>query len=169
MLLIWDDGAQTDAYIVDNRESSSRFRFTGTARLVSGWSAGFVMEMEFDGARSSSASQVSDGDPTENIDSDLEGRKVALYLQSENVGRVWLGRYSPATDDLLTYGNKVAKNPIANATPSHGEGLFLRARQGTGGCAGAGCLINQTWSRFMDGQDAHEFTTFASPIAGVAI
>ena len=49
MLLFWDDGHDTDAYVVDNTESSTRFRFTGETKIRPGWSTDFLIEVEFDG------------------------------------------------------------------------------------------------------------------------
>ncbi|MCG8562294.1 MAG: porin [Hyphomicrobiales bacterium] len=142
LLLIWDDGEDTDAYIVDNVESSSRFRFTGSAKFKPGWSAGFQMEVEFDGANSSSVSQVSDGAPNENQDLTLDGRKVAWWIKNDRLGEIWMGRTSPATDDITLIN--LADTPNVDASNEIGNGFFLRVPQGTGGCAGTGCLINAT-------------------------
>ncbi|MGI9384296.1 MAG: porin [Methyloligellaceae bacterium] len=142
MVLVWDDGEDTDAYIVDNVESSSRFRFTGSAKFKPGWSAGFLMEIEFDGANSSSVSQVSDGAPRENQDASLDGRKIAWYIKSDRLGEIWVGRYSPATDDITLIN--LADTPNVDASNEVGNGFFLRVPQGTAGCAGTGCLINAT-------------------------
>jgi len=153
MVLIWDDGTERDAYVVDNTESSTRFLFSGTSRIGADWSTSFLFEIEVEGARSTSVNQISDGAPNENADGSIDGRRMALSLGSKNFGRLWIGRYSPATDNLITWGNKAANNPVANATPNRGEGFFLRLAQGTGGCTGTGCLINQTWRQFMSSQD----------------
>lgn len=153
MVMIWDDGTERDAYVVDNTESSTRFLFSGTSKIDADWSASFLFEIEIEGARSTSVNQISNGAPNENADGSIDGRRMALSLGSKTLGRLWIGRYSPATDNLITWGNKAANNPVANATPNRGEGFFLRLPQGTSGCAGTGCLINQTWRQFMSSQD----------------
>src|SRR5262245_65712058 len=43
-LLVFDDGVDSDAFIVDNDASGSRFGFTGKATIKPGWTAGFLME-----------------------------------------------------------------------------------------------------------------------------
>ena len=48
-LLIWDDGIDSDAYIVDHDFSSSRFGMTGKATMAPGWTAGFLMEFDVQG------------------------------------------------------------------------------------------------------------------------
>src|SRR5262245_50076448 len=45
-LLYWDDGHTTDLYSVDNGLNSSRFRFTGSAKINPDVSAGFMMEID---------------------------------------------------------------------------------------------------------------------------
>lgn len=153
MLMIWDDGTERDAYLVDNTESSTRFKLDGVTRIHADWSATFLLEIEVEAARSGSIDQKTDGAPNENADGRLDGRIMALSLGNARFGRLWIGRYSPATDNLITWGNRVANNPVANATPNRGEGLFLRLPEGTNGCTGSACLLNQTWSQFMSSQD----------------
>src|SRR6516225_6593547 len=46
-LMAWNDGKQSDAYIVDNNYSSTRIRMKGTADAGPGLKAGFYMEYEF--------------------------------------------------------------------------------------------------------------------------
>lgn len=140
LLLVWNDGEQTDAYVVDNTESSTRFRFAGKAEFKPGWSAGFLIELEVEGARSVSVDQKSDGRPNENADGTIEGRKAAWFIKSDRLGEVWVGRFSPATDDIKL--EQIAATPDVDATFETGAGFFLRAPQGVGGCAGAGCIIN---------------------------
>lgn len=151
LLLVWDDGEDTDAYIVDNTESSTRFRFTGAAKFKPGWSAGFVIEVEVETARSLSADQKSDGDPTENADSRLEGRALATWLKHDRLGQLHIGRWSPATDNIKLLN--VANTPDVDATLETGGGFFLRAKSGAGGCQGAACLINQTLASLAPGGD----------------
>lgn len=153
MLMIWNDRAERDVYVVDNTESSTRFKLNGTTRINADWSATFLLEIEVEAARSGSVDQKTDGAPNENSDGRLDGRIMALSLGNARYGRLWIGRYSPATDNLITWGNRVANNPVANATPNRGEGLFLRLPEGTNGCTGSACLLNQTWSQFMSSQD----------------
>ena len=51
-LLIWDDGVDSDAYIVDPDSDGSRFRFTGKAQLKPGWSAGVEVKGDKSGGYS---------------------------------------------------------------------------------------------------------------------
>src|SRR5215471_9835287 len=60
-LMYWNDGAQSDLYSVDNGLNSSRFRFTGNAKINPEYSAGFMFEMDVRiGARSNQVNQIDD-------------------------------------------------------------------------------------------------------------
>ncbi len=50
-LLIWDDGEDSDAYIVDNDYSGTRVGFTGKAAMRPGWTAGFLVELDIQDPR----------------------------------------------------------------------------------------------------------------------
>jgi predicted porin len=94
-LLIWDDGTNSDAYVVDNDNSSSRFGFKGKAKIDHDWSAGYKIEIEVESASSVGVSQNSDdngGTPAI--------RKSFLYLKSKTFGKISLGQNSVATDDI---------------------------------------------------------------------
>ncbi len=147
LLLIWDDGADTDAYVVDNTESNTRFRFTGAAKFKPGWSAGFLIEVAVQSAASASVNQKSDGAPNENGDGVLGLRKAALYLKSDRLGSLWMGRYSPATDDIKLLN--IAGTPNADASLETGAGFFNRRP----GVAGTGGLVNLTLGQLMPGGD----------------
>ena len=147
--LIWDDGDQTDAYITDNTESSTRFRFTGSAKFKPGWSAGFLIEIEVASAPSANVNQVQDDAPDNNADVEngLEGRKQALFIKSDRLGTLWMGRYSPATDDIKLLN--IAGTPNVDASLETGAGFFNRLR-GVSGTAG---LVNLTLGTLMPGGD----------------
>jgi hypothetical protein len=44
-LLFWDDGEESNAYVVTNENSRTRFRFVGDAKISPEWSAGYLLEM----------------------------------------------------------------------------------------------------------------------------
>ncbi len=163
VLIIWDDGDDTDAYITDNTESSTRFRFTGSAKFKPGWSAGFLIEIEVESGRSSSVDQKSDDRPTENGDGALEGRKMAVYLKSDRLGTLWMGRYSPATDDILLLN--IAGTPNVDATMLTGMGMYNRLS----GVTGAGGLVNLRLGdlrRFQDTRRANVIRYDTPSLAG---
>jgi hypothetical protein len=110
-VMFWDDGAERNAYVVNNEYSSTRFRFLGDAKINSDWSAGYLLEWEtFNGARSAQVNQganfqgVQSGDDPNALNATLSLRHSAWYLDSKTYGRLWVGHTSTATDGI-TYIN----------------------------------------------------------------
>ena len=137
MLLWWDDGINSDVYSVDNGESESRFRLSGGASIMPGLSAGFLIEVGAISADSELVDQRVDGNITENGDGFLSVRKASWHIKHDALGKITVGRDSPATDDII--GLNLAKNPIADASPEWTENFFLVRPHGTSGCNGAAC------------------------------
>ncbi len=117
-LLIWDDGVESDAYVVDPDSDGSRIRFTGKAKLKPGWEAGYTMEMTMVDTASNQVSQDFNGDdPIPDI---LRIRRNFLYIESERLGRISLGQENQATDgineiDVVTTYSTVSKTHYAGA------------------------------------------------------
>ena len=97
-LLVWDDGEDSDAYVVDNDAQSTRFGFTGKAMMKPGWTAGYSIELEVQDAASDEVSQVSDelGGTADLI----RTRLANWYLESDRLGRLTLGQASTASDGI---------------------------------------------------------------------
>src|SRR5262245_10255362 len=57
-LLIFDDGKDSDAFVVDNDTSGSRIGFTGKATIKPGWTAGFLMELDIQDSASDKVTNV---------------------------------------------------------------------------------------------------------------
>ncbi|MFM1815316.1 MAG: hypothetical protein RLZ98_2011 [Pseudomonadota bacterium] len=102
MIMFWDDGTETNAYVGTNDDSRSRFGFKGNARINSDWSAGYTIEVGVRTARSDRWSQTSSGDTVA-----LDLRKSYWYLQSKTFGKVSVGRES--TVDSGIFGINLAR------------------------------------------------------------
>jgi predicted porin len=98
MIMFWDDGVETNAYVGTNDDSRSRFGFRGNAKINSEWTAGFVMELGIRIARSDRWNANQDSDPD---DPQLDVRKSAWYLQSSRLGRLTVGRESTADSGIV--------------------------------------------------------------------
>jgi predicted porin len=97
-LLIWDNGVDRDAYVVDNDSRSTRMGFKGTARINHDWSAGYKIELQFEDASSVGVSEINDDN------SGIGIRKSFMYVQSKTYGTFSWGLNSVATDDLTHHG-----------------------------------------------------------------
>ncbi len=151
-LLIWDDGEDSDIFSVDGSESGSRFGFIGSASIKPGWTAGYKIEVN---ARASEQSKVDqNGDVGD--DTNFSLAHSYLWIESEQLGRLTLGKTDAATDaidDIV----------LANVLQGRGtnEGSFLV--RGAGG-AKLGDFVNS----FTGGND--DLVRYDSPsIAGFII
>jgi hypothetical protein len=100
-LLIWDDGADSDAYVVDNAApgEGSKLRLSGEGRLGAGWKAGFIVEMGFADSSSLFVSQADDEGGT-GADASFETRLANWYIEGERFGRLTVGQQASATDGV---------------------------------------------------------------------
>lgn len=90
-ILFWDGFGDIgnefdDTAIINNTNSESRFRFRGSAKINTDWSAGFLMELGVGDVSNSGGPSV---------------RHQALYIKSQQLGTVWLGKTSEATDGIM--------------------------------------------------------------------
>jgi predicted porin len=117
-LLFFDSEIDSDVFVVDNDNSSSRLGFQGKASIKPGVSAGY--NMEFDLQNDSNSNRVSE-ENDEGSGLELRIRKNELYVESETLGRITIGQGSNAGDGItgivlansqssaaLDYGGKLA-------------------------------------------------------------
>jgi hypothetical protein len=111
MILGWDDGHDSDVYYgLDNTNSSSRFSFTGNAKVTPTVSMGFDITIEIEAGGTSSKVSQSDEDGkvgaqiggpgsfnSSNVDSYFgDARRVAWWIEDKHLGRLTVGRYESA-------------------------------------------------------------------------
>src|SRR5262245_20295498 len=125
MTLWYDDGHRSDTYWgLDNTNSSSRFSFTGTAKVTPAVSVGFDITIEIEAGGTSS--KVSQFDEDGKLGAQINGgfgasfnaansdayfgdaRRVAWWIEDTRWGRLTVGRYESAgaitTIDLAGIG-----------------------------------------------------------------
>ncbi len=130
MVLHWDDQVESDTYVVDNSNSSSRFRFTGNAKIRSGWSAGYYVEMEYDTAASTAVTQSDDDAGGTNGAIDL--RHSYWWIKSDQLGKISVGQ-GPHASWLTTAMDTSGTHMIANTNKLFtGGSLQFRNATGTG-------------------------------------
>jgi Gram-negative porin len=95
-LLVFDDGGSTLGYFpVDNGNSSSRAGIRLYGATSEGWSLGGNLEWEWTPYSTNNVNQLNRDDF--DWETDLL-RKAEVYLTSENLGKLWLGQGSMASD-----------------------------------------------------------------------
>jgi len=142
-ILWWDDGEETNAYVVTNENSRTRFGFRGDARISPEWTAGFLLEVGVRIANSANVNQFVDDDTASTLSLDL--RHSAWYVESNRLGRVWVGHTSMATDGIteinLSNAAVIGNNDVANWA----GGMFLRLDSGQLLTVGGGALSGLRW------------------------
>lgn len=107
-VLFADDGRGTQAYHVDNDNSSTRLRLEGTAGLSDGIGAGARIEVQFESNSTSDVNQLS----SEGVGlNSFTERKIEAWFDHEALGRLTLGQgetasFGTATRDIS--GTRVA-------------------------------------------------------------
>ncbi len=123
-VLFFDDGVESNAYVTDNDNSSSRFRFVGSAKIDANWSAGYLLEIEVDDAATNRVTQVNDDALT-----GLVIRQTHWYLDNKQLGRITVGQASTATDDIIL-ADAAGAGPAAFADQLVGNSLNFRSAAG---------------------------------------
>jgi predicted porin len=100
-VLFFDTEVDSDAYVVDNQNSNSRFGLQGSAKINPNLSAGFLIEVAVGlGAESSEVSEGND-DGTAPGDSRVEIRHAYWYLSDTRLGKLSVGRQSMVSDGAM--------------------------------------------------------------------
>lgn len=99
-LMFWDDGDDSDVYVIDPQTSNSRFRFTGSAKISPSLSAGFNIEVAAGLSASSTGVTQDDDDTGGGGDGPIAVRLAHWYLDHKQLGRVTVGRINMATDGV---------------------------------------------------------------------
>src|ERR1044072_978534 len=83
----WDDGFESNAYVVTNDNSRSRFRFKGKAKIDKDWEAGYLIEIGIRSANSKRFTQDNDEGSIAATDIGFDIRDSVWYLQRKTSGR----------------------------------------------------------------------------------
>src|SRR5690606_25743326 len=127
-VLWWDDGEETNAYVVTNENSRTRFGFRGDARINPEWSAGYLLEVGVRIANSGHVNQfVDDNVPSTDA---LDLRHSAWYIDSNRLGRIWVGHTNMATAGITEINLSNAGIIGAPAGNNFAGGFFLRREDG---------------------------------------
>jgi predicted porin len=161
LVFYWDDGVESNVYQATNTFSSSRFRMKGTAKINDEWSAGYLIEIDFEGAIGAGVDQN-----TDDTSRQPRLRHSAWQLKSKRLGAIWVGQYSVATDDITAAVDVagIGTAAAANMNSSAGAGLFHRNSNGTL----TNTRLNAFW-QFLD-TDRQNIIRYDSPtLAGFTL
>jgi predicted porin len=94
-LMYFDNGDDSDTFVVDNDSSSSRVGFKGSAKIGAGWSAGYNMEFDLQADSNSNRVEV---DNDEGSGQELRIRQNYVYVESDKLGRLSIGQGDSASN-----------------------------------------------------------------------
>jgi hypothetical protein len=104
-LVFWDDGAESDAYVVTNTGYQSRLNISGKGQINPDLTAGFLITLGVWSTPSLAVDQVNDetvsSSPLAQPDS-MFIRENKLYIDSKTYGRLTIGQQSVAADDITS-------------------------------------------------------------------
>src|SRR5262245_12469561 len=117
-LMFFDDGAESDAYLVTNTGYQSRLNVSGKGQINPDLTAGFLITLGVWGSPSLTVDQVNDENvapsPLTQPDS-IFIRESKVYVDSKTYGRITLGQQSVAADDITSIN---VSRSIHIATPA---------------------------------------------------
>jgi hypothetical protein len=126
-VMVWDDGVETNAYQVTNETARTRFRFVGNAKIDANWSAGYLLEIGVRGVNQATVNQLNDDGTNPNT---LDVRHSAWWLQNKQLGRVWVGQTSNATDGITEINLANVGHFASVEFQNNVGGFFLRRADG---------------------------------------
>jgi predicted porin len=130
-IMFWDDGFESNANIVTNDNSRSRFRFKGEAKILDGFKAGYLIEIGVRDHNSKRFTQDNDEGNDNPADVGLDVRHSYWYLDSRDVGRISLGQTGGAAEGV-TEINQSQTASIAKYSDQEDTALGLSLRQTNG-------------------------------------
>lgn len=135
-LLIWDDGDESNVYVVDNDNATTRINLTGSAKIDADLSAGFRLETEFEPANTARVDQFDDNDRGAAAAANL--RHSWIYLASKRFGEVRLG-FTEGAAKAITKLDAADQQNWSSADFRYASAFFLRP-EGFNGPAGLSTL-----------------------------
>ena len=147
-----DDGHTGKWFFVDNENSSTRFRFTGSNEFENSWKVGIVWEVEMQ----SNASNEVNMEINDTSDITFRERKMEFWV-SQTYGKVWMGQGDTAsngTSEVDLSGTTVA----AYSSLADIAGAFVFQDNG----AGIGVTVGGSRSNF-DGLSRKDRLRYDTP------
>ena len=102
-LMVWDDGVDSDAYVVTNTGYQSRLTLAGTGQVNPDVKAGFVITLGIFGSPSFTVDQTTDegvGTTAGSRPDEIFIRESKVYIESERLGRLSIGQQHTASDEI---------------------------------------------------------------------
>ena len=125
-VMFWDDGRESNAFVVGNKNDQSNFSFTGDAKITDSVRAGYVVTIRLKDTLSDEVDQYQDDG-----DAGFVVWESYWFVESEKIGRLSMGQVSRVSDTAPE--NDLSETGSAGYTgvQDMGGGFFLRRKDGT--------------------------------------
>jgi predicted porin len=167
-LMIWDDGVESNAYVVTNDNSRSRIGFRGKAKINADWEAGYKLELGVRTANSKRFTQDNDEGNDNPLDVGLNDlRESNWYLKSKTFGAVTVGRQQTVTNGVTEISLAQTKDfSKYSDVEDTGLGLILRSSV-NGGLTASGLsfrrLLGDAGDQPGDGDQRFDLIKYETP------
>lgn len=125
-VLFWDDGVETNTYVVGNKNDQSNFSFVGEAAIAPGWKVGYDLLVRLTDNLSDEVDQ-----DTANAGSGFFVWYSHWFVESQKLGKVSLGLASRATDTVPETDLSETGVAAYAGVQDIGGAFFLRLSDGT--------------------------------------
>lgn len=145
--LSWDDGQNTDTYIVGNDNDGTSFEIVGEVESInnSNWSAGYLIEVGMLTAQSSEVNQIDDNAREAGT---LEINESHIWVRNKNLGQLSWGEVGGSSDvDDATEMDLSETRVVAFSGVEDVGGNFFLRRSRTKGAEG---LTPVVWADLID-------------------
>jgi hypothetical protein len=166
-ILVWDDGDESNIYVVDNDHASPRVNLLGSAKINDDWSAGYRIEFESEPANSARVDQFDDNDRGAGAAINL--RHNYLYLESKRLGQVRVGLTEGAAK-AITRLDAADQQAWTSADFRYASSFFLRPEGFNGELGLSNVRLGQIAScygtlnlRAFDCQGRYNAVSYVSP------
>ena len=148
-LLFWDDGYERNVYQGTNHAARSRLAFRGDAKLNKEWSVGYLLEIGFVTNRLNRVDQnhahgfsnvIAGGVTAEEDASIIDTRFSTWWIQSTELGRLWVGKGDQATERITEINLANTNNFLKHYGRWNGSFRLRRAD---------GSLSTTTWGHIL--------------------
>jgi len=137
MIMGWDDGFESNAYVVGNKNDQTYLSFVGEAEISKGWKAGYELTIRFLDSLSDSVDQS-----TASANDGFFLWQSNWYLESETLGKLTMGLASRVTDTAPETDLSEAGVAGYAGVQDIGGGFGLRLKDGTVADIGWGDVYN---------------------------
>ena len=160
----WDDGDESNVYVVDNDYAASAFALEGEADWKPGWKIGFLMEWEQPDDASNAVTATDDDEGSNRV----EVSQVHWWVESERLGRLTVGLVDSATTGTSEENLSGAADFAGNSVQSNNAAFFLV--RNTAPASPTGLRSALTWADVnpdnLSGLDTQQGVRYDSPEFG---